>query len=87
MLNAARSSLLISALFDYQMNNPAWPDAQPWENYLFALVAVLIVVFAGRRSMLQRDTALTECSCTRRIRCRVTRSTALRAPTWALAAT
>ena len=46
-------------LFHFQMNNPAWPEAQPWENYLFALVALLIVVFA-RRSMLQSDTAVTE---------------------------
>ena len=59
MFNAARGSLLIPVLFHYQMNNPAWPDAQPWENYLFASVAVLIVVFA-RRSMLRRDSAVTE---------------------------
>jgi membrane protease YdiL (CAAX protease family) len=33
MVNAARGSLLITALFHFQMNGPAWPDAQPWENY------------------------------------------------------
>ena len=46
-------------LFHFQMNGPAWPDAQPWENYLFAIVAVLIIV-ACRRSMLHRDSAVTE---------------------------
>ena len=59
MFNASRGSLLVPMLFHFQMNNPAWPEAQPWENYLFALVALLIVVFA-RRSMLQSDTAVTE---------------------------
>jgi uncharacterized protein len=29
MFNAARGSLLIPALFHFQMNGPAWPDAQP----------------------------------------------------------
>ena len=59
MFNAARGSLLIPVLFHYQMNNPAWPDAQPWENYLFALFAVLIVVVC-RRSMLHRGTGVTD---------------------------
>ena len=58
MFNAARGSILIPAhlLPDY---GPAWPDAQPWENYLFAILAILIVVI-NRRSMLYRDTAATE---------------------------
>jgi hypothetical protein len=34
MFNAARGSILIPMLFHFQMNNPAWPEAQPWENYL-----------------------------------------------------
>ena len=59
MFNAARGSLLVPVLFHFQMNGPAWPDAQPWENYLFAIVAVLIVV-VHRRSMLHRDSAVTE---------------------------
>ena len=59
MFNAARGSLLIPVLFHFQMNGPAWPDAQPWENYLFAIVAVLIVI-VNRRSMLKHDAAVTE---------------------------
>ena len=58
MFNAARGSLLVPVLFHFQMNSPAWPDAQPWENYLFAIVAVLIVV-VHRRSMLDRATGVT----------------------------
>lgn len=59
MFNAARGSILIAALFHFQMNGPAWPDAQPWENYLFALAAVIIVLL-NRTSMLSREEAVTE---------------------------
>ena len=59
MFNASRGSLLIPMLFHFQINGPAWPEAQPWENYLFAIVAVLIVV-VNRRTMLNRDTGVTE---------------------------
>jgi uncharacterized protein len=59
MFNAARGSLLIPALFHFQMNGPAWPDAQPWDMYLFALVAVGVVVL-NRRSMTGREGAATD---------------------------
>jgi membrane protease YdiL (CAAX protease family) len=59
MFNAARGSLLTAMLFHFQMNGPAWPDAQPWENYLFALAAVAVVLL-NRRAMLSRDGAVTE---------------------------
>jgi hypothetical protein len=59
MFNAARGSLLIPALFHFQMNGPAWPDAQPWENYVFAIGAVAIVLL-NRKAMLTRDQAVTE---------------------------
>jgi membrane protease YdiL (CAAX protease family) len=59
MFNAARGSLLIAALFHFQMNGPAWPDAQPWDMLLFVLAAVVVVV-VNRRSMLDRDGAVTE---------------------------
>jgi hypothetical protein len=58
MYNAARGSLLIAALYHFQINGPAWPDAQPWENYLFALLA-LVVVLLNRQAMLSRDGAVT----------------------------
>lgn len=51
MFNAAKGSILIPILFHFQMNGPQWPEAQPWENYLFAAVAVIVVVL-NRRSML-----------------------------------
>jgi hypothetical protein len=53
LFNAAQGSILIAMLFHFQMNGPAWPDAQPWENYLFALIAVGIVII-NRKVMLTR---------------------------------
>src|SRR5512132_3500788 len=58
MFNAARGSILIPILFHLQMNLPIWPEAQPWENYLFGAVAVIIVV--ERKSMLHRGMGVTE---------------------------
>ena len=48
-----------SSLFHYQMNGPAWPEAQPWEDYIFALLAA-VVVLLNRRAMLTREGAATE---------------------------
>jgi len=59
MFNAARGSILMAALFHFQINGPAWPDAQPWENYLFAAVAMAIIVI-NRRGMLTSNEAVTQ---------------------------
>lgn len=59
MFNAARGSILIPILFHLQMNLPIWPQAQPWESYLFGAVAVIIVI-VERKSMLPRGMGVTE---------------------------
>jgi uncharacterized protein len=59
LFNTAQGSILMAALFHFQMNGPAWPDAQPWENYLFAAVAIAVVVL-NRKTMLTKDNAVTE---------------------------
>ncbi|MGI1663390.1 CPBP family glutamic-type intramembrane protease [Palleronia sp. KMU-117] len=58
MFNAARGSLLIAGLFHFQMNNPLWPDAQPYDTWVF-VAAALATVWICRRSMLGRDPART----------------------------
>lgn len=57
MFNAAQGSLLIAALYHLQMNNPVWPDAQPWDTLVFAITAVIIVLL-NRRTMLACDGAV-----------------------------
>jgi hypothetical protein len=59
LFNAAHGSILMAALFHFQMNGPAWPDAQPWENYLFAAIAIAVVVL-NRKTMLTRTAAVTD---------------------------
>lgn len=49
MFNAAKGSILIAALFHFQLNNPLWPDAQPWDMMLFAVLAVALVLAGGLR--------------------------------------
>lgn len=59
LFNASRGSILWPALFHFQVNNPLWPDAQPYDTYFFVVVAVLIV-WINRRTMRTRDGAVTE---------------------------
>ena len=59
MFNAARGSLLIAALYHFQMNGPIWPDAQPWDILIFAVIAVVIVLL-NRRTMLTCDGVVTD---------------------------
>ena len=59
MFNDARGSLLIAVLYHFQMNNPIWPDAQPWDSLLFAIAAV-IIVWLNRRTMFQRGSGVTD---------------------------
>ena len=53
LFNDARGSILLAMLFHFQLNNPLWPDAQPWDMALFALTA-LCVVWLFRRRMFRR---------------------------------
>jgi membrane protease YdiL (CAAX protease family) len=59
LFNAARGSLLIAVLFHFQMNGPAWPDAQPWDVLVFVIAAVVIVVL-NRKTMLSHEGAVSE---------------------------
>ncbi|MCL4262933.1 MAG: CPBP family intramembrane metalloprotease [Anaerolineae bacterium] len=59
LFNAARGSLLIAALYHFQMMNPAFPDAQPWDTLLF-LIATVVVVWLNRREMFRRGSGVTD---------------------------
>lgn len=58
MFNASGGSILIPVLVHFQLNGPAWPEGQPWENYVFA-AAVLALVVWKRDQFLSRDRAVT----------------------------
>jgi len=57
--NDARGSILLAMLFHFQMNNPLWPDAQPYDMYLYVAAAV-VVVWLNRGALFSRVTAVTE---------------------------
>jgi membrane protease YdiL (CAAX protease family) len=58
LFNASGGSILLSALYHFQLNNPLWPDAQPYDTYFFVTAAV-IVVWLNRKSMFSRNGAVT----------------------------
>src|ERR1051325_5610717 len=59
LFNASRGSLLIAILYHLNIMNPIFPDAQPWDSYLLALAAV-VIVFLNRRQMFKRGLGVTE---------------------------
>ncbi len=54
LMNAARGSILVVCLFHYQLINPFWPDAQPWDSVVLVLWAAALVL-ADPESMLRRN--------------------------------
>ncbi len=58
LFNQSRGSILLPALFHFQLNNPIWPDAQPYDSALFAAVAVL-VAWLNRKTLFTREGAVT----------------------------
>lgn len=58
LFNDARGSILLAMLFHFQMNNPLWPDAQPYDMYVF-VVAAAIIVWLNRRTLFTRTNAVT----------------------------
>lgn len=59
MFNVARGSILIAALFHFQLMNPLMPDAQPWDTLVW-VIAAAVIVLVNRRMMLTRKGAVTE---------------------------
>jgi membrane protease YdiL (CAAX protease family) len=59
LFNVSRGSLLISALYHFQIMNPVFPDAQPWDILLFVVTAI-IVVWLNRQEMFRKGSGVTE---------------------------
>lgn len=58
MFNASGGSLLVAVLFHFQVNGPAWPDAQPWDSVILAALAVAVVA-VNRGQLLDRNASAT----------------------------
>jgi uncharacterized protein len=59
LFNRSRGSILLSAFFHFQLMNPIYPDAQPYDSYLLVLVAALIVWW-NRKEMFTNKSSVTE---------------------------
>jgi uncharacterized protein len=59
LFNTSRGSILLPALFHFQVNNPLCPDAQPYDTVAFVAAAVL-VVWLNRKAMFSRKSAVME---------------------------
>jgi hypothetical protein len=46
-------------MYHFQMTNPAFPDAQPWDILMF-IIAAVVVVWLNRRQMFQHGEGVTE---------------------------
>ena len=59
LFNASGGSILLPALFHFQLINPLWPDAQPYDTAIVIIVAT-VVVWLNRKAMLSKKGAVTE---------------------------
>jgi len=59
IFNGARGSLLLPVLFHWQLVNPVWPDAQPYDTWILVGIAAVIVWWT-RDVIFSREGAATE---------------------------
>jgi membrane protease YdiL (CAAX protease family) len=59
ILNSGRGGLVWPMLFHWQLIIPFWPDAQPYDTWIFVAAAV-VVVWLHRDEMFTRANAVTE---------------------------
>ncbi|MGB3294373.1 MAG: hypothetical protein WBB01_15405 [Phormidesmis sp.] len=59
LFNALWGSILLPALFHFQLNNPLWPDAQPYDTAVLIVVAA-VVVWLNRQAMFSKKGAVME---------------------------
>jgi len=58
LFNRTQGSILMAVLFHFQLNNPIWPNAQPYDTLVFIAVAAL-AVWLNRDAMFTRTHAAT----------------------------
>jgi membrane protease YdiL (CAAX protease family) len=59
LFNASRGSILLPLLLHWQLINPAWPDAQPYDH-IFWVSAGIAVILVFRTSMFDKSAGVTD---------------------------
>lgn len=58
LFNSSGGSILLPALLHWQLNNPIFPDAEPYDTLTFGVAAV-VVVWVHRKTMFDRSSGVT----------------------------
>jgi hypothetical protein len=59
LFNRSHGSILLSAFFHFQLMNPIFPDAQPYDTYLLIIVAS-VIVWWNRKDMFTNEASVKE---------------------------
>lgn len=59
LFNTSRGSILLAACFHFMLMNPLFPDAEPFDSYLIALIAVPVICF-NRKMMFTKERSIVE---------------------------
>ena len=59
LYNTSQGSILLAAFMHFQLMNPIWPDAQPYDTYILIVVAVIVLVL-NRKAMFSRIGSITQ---------------------------
>jgi membrane protease YdiL (CAAX protease family) len=59
LFNASRGSILLPAVLHFQLMNPIWPDAQPYDS-AFVVATAMLVVWFNRKTMFSRKGPVTQ---------------------------
>ncbi|MFT7879538.1 MAG: type II CAAX endopeptidase family protein [Sulfurimonas sp.] len=59
LFNASGGSILLPLLFHWQVINPLFPDAAPYDTIMFVAAAIIIIII-NRKKMFNKDSAVTE---------------------------
>ena len=59
LFNRAGGGLAWPMLFHWQLINPFWPDAQPWDTWILVAVAAVVVVW-NKNALFSRGLAIVE---------------------------
>ena len=59
LYNASHGSILLAAVFHFQLMNPIWPDAQPYDTYILVVVTI-VLLWIYRKAMFSEAGNISE---------------------------
>jgi len=53
--NESKGSILLAGIMHFQLMNPIWPDAQPYDSYLLGVMALIMVLQKKKKMFSMHD--------------------------------